>query len=150
MNGVVARNKDIQVLIGVDVDAVAGWLGSYGGGDSPSDIQRGIFAGEVGSPRLLKLLNEQEISSTWFIPGHSLETFPEQMAAVAESGHEIGAHGYSHENPIELTEDQERAVMARSVELITKLTGNAPQGYVAPWWETSERGALLQIGRAHV
>jgi peptidoglycan-N-acetylglucosamine deacetylase len=143
MNGVVARNKDIQVLIGVDVDAVAGWLGSYGGGDSPSDIQRGIFAGEVGSPRLLKLLNEQEIRSTWFIPGHSLETFPEQMAAVAESGHEIGAHGYSHENPIELTEDQERAVMARSVELITKLTGNAPHGYVAPWWETSERGALL-------
>jgi peptidoglycan/xylan/chitin deacetylase (PgdA/CDA1 family) len=135
--------KEIQVLVGVDVDAVAGWLGSYGGADSPSDIQRGMFAGEVGSPRLLTLLQRQGIQSTWFVPGHSLETFPEQMQAVADAGHEIGAHGYSHENPIALTEQQERDVMARSVELITKLTGRAPRGYVAPWWETSERGALL-------
>jgi peptidoglycan-N-acetylglucosamine deacetylase len=135
--------KDIQVLVGVDVDAVAGWLGSYGGGDSPSDIQRGMFAGEVGSPRLLALLNREQITSTWFIPGHSVETFPAQMAAVAEAGHEIGAHGYAHENPVALTEQQERDVMARSVELITKLTGQAPRGYVAPWWETSQRGALL-------
>ena len=138
-----APAKDIQVLVGVDVDAVAGWLGSYGGADSPSDIQRGMFAGEVGSPRLLTLLNREQITSTWFVPGHSLETFPAQMAAVAESGHEIGAHGYAHENPVALTEQQERDVMARSVELISKLTGQPPRGYVAPWWETSERGALL-------
>ena len=135
--------KDVQVLVGVDVDAVAGWLGSYGGADSPSDIQRGIFAGEVGSPRLLTLLERRGIRSTWFVPGHSLETFPDQMKAVADAGHEIGAHGYSHENPIALSEQQERDVMSRSVELITKLTGLAPRGYVAPWWETSERGALL-------
>jgi hypothetical protein len=32
----------------VDIDAVAGWFGSYGGEDSPSDIQRGMFAGKVG------------------------------------------------------------------------------------------------------
>ena len=45
----------IEICIGVDVDAVAGWLGSYGGQDSPNDIQRGMFAGEVGTPRLLRL-----------------------------------------------------------------------------------------------
>ena len=39
--------KEILCSIGVDIDAVAGWLGSYGGEDSPSDIQRGMFAGEV-------------------------------------------------------------------------------------------------------
>ena len=43
---------------GVDVDAVAGWLGSYGGEDSPDDISRGLFAGEVGSPRLLKMFEQ--------------------------------------------------------------------------------------------
>lgn len=48
--------KEIFVSIGVDVDAVAGWLGSYGGEDSPDDISRGLFAGEVGSLRLLDLL----------------------------------------------------------------------------------------------
>ena len=49
--------KEILCGFGVDVDAVAGWLGSYGGEDSPDDISRGLFAGEVGSPRLLKLLH---------------------------------------------------------------------------------------------
>jgi hypothetical protein len=40
--------KEILCGFGVDGDAVAGWLGSYGGEDSPDDISRGIFAGEVG------------------------------------------------------------------------------------------------------
>jgi peptidoglycan/xylan/chitin deacetylase (PgdA/CDA1 family) len=53
-----------------------------------------FFAGEVGSPRLLKLFARLGIKTTWFIPGHSLETFPAEMKAVAEAGHEIGIHGY--------------------------------------------------------
>ena len=36
--------KKIYCAFGTDIDSVAGWIGSYGGGDSPSDIQRGIFA----------------------------------------------------------------------------------------------------------
>lgn len=32
--------KDIKVASGIDVDAVAGWFGSYGGEDSPDDISR--------------------------------------------------------------------------------------------------------------
>ena len=42
--------KEIFVGIGVDVDSVAGQIGSYAGGDSPSDISRGVFASEVGTP----------------------------------------------------------------------------------------------------
>src|ERR1700674_3624893 len=91
--------KEILCGFGVDVDAVAGWLGSYGGEDSPDDIALGRFAGEVGSPRLLKLFGRLGLKTTWFIPGHSIETFPAEMKAVAEGGHEIGIHGYSHENP---------------------------------------------------
>ena len=69
--------KEIFVAYGIDVDAVAGWLGSYGGEDSPCDITRGLFAGEVGSPRLLRMFERWGIKTTWFIPGHSIETFPE-------------------------------------------------------------------------
>ena len=68
--------KEILCAFGVDVDAVAGWLGSYGGEDSPCDITRGLFAGEIGSPRLLKLFDKYDLTPTWFIPGHSIETFP--------------------------------------------------------------------------
>lgn len=66
-----------------------------------------MFAGEVGTPRLLKLFKKYGIKTTWFIPGenvhviarrssltpnlagHSLDTFPEQMAAVRDAGHEM-------------------------------------------------------------
>ena len=129
--------KDILVGFGVDVDAVAGWLGSYGGEDSPDDISRGMFAGEVGSPRLLDLFDKMGLKTTWFIPGHSAETFPEQMKDVATRGHEIGVHGYSHENPIAMTAEQEEAVLDKSIELLTDLAGKRPTGYVAPWWEFS-------------
>jgi peptidoglycan/xylan/chitin deacetylase (PgdA/CDA1 family) len=125
------------MCFGVDVDAVAGWLGSYGGENSPSDIQRGIFAGEVGVPRLLSLFERYSIESTWFVPGHSIETFPREIDAVVAAGHEIGAHGYSHENPVAMSRQQEQDVLEKSVELIRAVSGQAPRGYVAPWWEMS-------------
>ena len=61
--------KDIQVAFGVDVDAVAGMLGSYGGEDSPCDISRGLFSGEVGGPRLIRLFEKYSLPATWFVPG---------------------------------------------------------------------------------
>jgi peptidoglycan/xylan/chitin deacetylase (PgdA/CDA1 family) len=129
--------KEILCGFGVDVDAVAGWIGSYGGEDSPDDISRGLFAGEVGAPRLLKLFERFDIKTTWFIPGHSIETFPKQMEAVAKAGHEIGIHGYTHENPIAMTPAQEEEVLDKCIELVTQLYGKRPTGYVAPWWEFS-------------
>jgi len=129
--------KEIMCAFGVDVDAVAGWLGSYGGADSPLDISRGMFSGEVGSPRLVQLFQRFGIKTTWFVPGHSIETFPKQMQMVADAGHEIGIHGYSHENPISMTPVQEEAVLDKCIELVKKLSGKRPTGYVAPWWEFS-------------
>jgi peptidoglycan/xylan/chitin deacetylase (PgdA/CDA1 family) len=129
--------KEILCAFGVDVDAVAGWLGSYGGENSPDDISRGLFAGEVGTPRLLRLFERYGLRTTWFIPGHSIETFPEQTAQVVDAGHEVGVHGYSHENPIAMTREQEMQVLDRSIELIEKVAGRRPTGYVAPWWEFS-------------
>ena len=129
--------KQILCAFGVDLDAVAGWLGSYGGEDSPDDISRGIFAGEVGTPRLLKLFDRIGVKTTWFIPGHSIETYPDETRMIVEAGHEIGMHGYSHENPIAMSAEQEEAVMVKCIDLITRLCGRRPTGYVAPWWEFS-------------
>jgi len=130
-------SKEIFCAFGVDVDAVAGWLGSYGGEDSPDDISRGMFAGEVGTPRLVNLFKRLGVKTTWFIPGHSIETFPNQTAMVVDAGHEIGIHGYSHENPISMTPEQEEVVLDKCIELVTKVSGRRPTGYVAPWWEFS-------------
>jgi peptidoglycan/xylan/chitin deacetylase (PgdA/CDA1 family) len=137
--------KKIYCAFGTDIDSVAGQIGSYGGGDSPNDIQRGIFATEVGVPRLLRLFKKYDMRTSFYIPGHSLETFPKEMDMIVEAGHEIGAHGYLHENPVAMTPTQEEDVLVKSIELIKGLTGEAPKGYVAPWWEMSAvTAALLQ------
>ena len=129
--------KEILCAFGVDLDAVAGWLGSYGGKDSPDDISRGLFAGEVGTPRLLELFRRHDLRTTWFVPGHSIETFPEQIDAIVAAGHEVGVHGYSHENPIAMSREQETEVLDKCIALVEEVTGRRPTGYVAPWWEFS-------------
>ena len=150
-------NRKILVTVGIDVDAVGGWLGSYNGEDSPGDISRGVFAGEVGVPRLLKLATDRELPVTWFWPGHSIETFPREFDATVAAGHEVGVHGYSHENPIAMTREQETEVLDYCLDLITGRTGRKPVGYVAPWWEFStvtneillERGFLYDHSLMH-
>ncbi|KAG2363173.1 carbohydrate esterase family 4 protein [Suillus spraguei] len=139
-------SREILIGFGVDVDAVAGWLGSYGGEDSPLDISRGMYAGEVGVWRVLKLLDKYNIKATWFIPGHSLETFPNEMAAVRDAGHEIGLHGYSHENPDSLTPEQQRDILDYTYKLLTDFNhGVPPKGSVAPWWQTSKESVALLL-----
>lgn len=139
--------KNIHCGFSVHVDAVAAWLGTFGGADSPHDISRGLFAGEVGSPRLLDLFDRFGIKTSWFIPGHSIETFPAQMQDVVKRGHEVGLHGYSHENPLAMTRKQEEDVLDKCIELINKLSGRKPIGYAAPWWELSQVTAQLLLER---
>ena len=140
--------RQILCAFGVDVDAVAGRLGSYEGEDSPFDISHGMFAGEIGTPRLLKLFDRFGIQTTWFVPGHSLETFPDQSKMIADAKHEIGVHGYSHENPLAMTPEQQEAVLVKCIDLVTKVSRVRPKGYVAPWWEVNETtiGLLLKHG----
>ena len=79
------------------------------------------------------------------------------MKEVHLRGHEIGVHGYSHENPIAMTREQETAVLDKCIGLIKKLTGKKPRGYVAPWWEFSnvtnelllERGIMYDHSLMH-
>ena len=123
---------------GVDVDAAAGWLGSYGGEDSPDDIPRGLFAGKWARHDC-ETVRGAAITYDVVYSRHSIETFPEQMKAVVEAGHEVGIHGYSHENLIAMTPAQEEAVLdpRNASNWWRQLAGKRPTGYVAPWWEFS-------------
>ena len=62
--------------------------------------------------------------------------------------HEIGLHGYSHENPNAMTLQQQKDILAKTFQQLTDFVGKPPTGSVAPWWETSEEGAdlLLEYG----
>lgn len=54
-----------------------------------TEVSRGIFGATVGVDRLLKLWEKYHIETTWFIPAHSVESFPEQMAKIRDAGHEM-------------------------------------------------------------
>lgn len=92
------------------------------------------------------MFDKYNIKTTFFIPGHSLETFPEECKMIVEKGHEIGLHGYSHENPVAMTLEQQTAIMDKCYRLIKEFqNGKPPRGMVAPWWESSQEGAELML-----
>jgi len=133
--------RKIKILLSIDFDAVSGFLGTGASAtNNMADYSSGCFAGQVGVPRLLKLFKKHEISSnvTWFIPGHSMETFPTQTRMILDSGAEIGCHGYAHEGGAQMTESQEREVITKCVELATSLTGSKPRGWRAPLYQIRE------------
>ncbi|KAG6876700.1 hypothetical protein C0993_000981 [Termitomyces sp. T159_Od127] len=69
------------------------------------------------------------------------------MAAVRDAGHEIGLHGYSHENATALNIQQQKDILDHTYDLLTKFNhGVPPKGSVAPWWEVSKQD---HSGMAH-
>ena len=94
------RKRKVQVALSVDFDAISGLLGTgKDEANNKADYSQGFFAGNIGVTRLLKLFKKHDVADkvTWFIPGHSMETFPEATEAIRDSGCEIALHGYSHE-----------------------------------------------------
>ncbi|XHG07307.1 hypothetical protein AWENTII_010461 [Aspergillus wentii] len=134
------RNK-IRIAVSVDLDAVSGWLGTGHHSDNTlADYSAGFFAAQVGVPRLVRMLKKLNLADrcTWFIPGHSAESFPEQVREVVDTGCEIGLHGYAHEGAYQLTVEQERDVLVKCIDIATKLTGKKPVGYRGPLYQVRE------------
>jgi peptidoglycan/xylan/chitin deacetylase (PgdA/CDA1 family) len=102
-----------------------------------------VFGATVGIDRVLKLLDKYSIKATWFVPGHSVESFPSQIRKVVDQGHEIGLHGYTHEFVGMLDEKQQRAVLAKSIQVLTDFCGKKPKGWTAPAWSTSKESVSL-------
>ena len=98
---------------------------------SPTMISRGDF-GVVATERILRLLRKYGIQSTWFIPGHTIESYPRSVATVFEAGHEIGNHGWTHRAPMTLGREAEEEELARGNDAIKRLTGSVRCAAVYP------------------
>ena len=113
------------VCLTFDYDAVSLWI--IRGLTTPGPASRGELSA-FAVPRLLHLLDSKGVLSTWFIPGHTVETYPSVCRDVVAAGHEIALHGYVHELVSSLSPDDERRVFERSHELLSRLTGKNPEG----------------------
>ena len=133
----------LTVALTFDHDAISD---SVRRGDPPVKVSHAEFGPRVGVPRILELLAREEIASTWFVPGHSLVTFGENTDAILAGGHELACHGWFHEDATELSPDEERAILERSVVAVVARTGRPPAGYRAPYWALSP--ATLELVEA--
>jgi peptidoglycan-N-acetylglucosamine deacetylase len=121
----------LTVAITVDHDAISD---SVRRGDSPVKLSHGEFGPRVGAPRLLELFARESVPTTWFVPGHTLVTFPESIEAILRGGHEVATHGWYHEDFAELSRDEQRSVLERSRDEVATATGEVPRGFRAPYW----------------
>jgi peptidoglycan/xylan/chitin deacetylase (PgdA/CDA1 family) len=121
----------LTVALTFDSDAISDGIRR---GDSPVKLSHGEFGPRVGVPRILELLARDAIPSTWFVPGHTLETFPENTAAILGGGHELACHGWYHEDFSVLDAEAQSAILIRSVEAVRKVAGAPPKGFRAPYW----------------
>lgn len=130
------------VCLTFDFDTQSGFIAR--GWDSPTPLSRGEF-GLVGAGRILDLLKERGLPSTWFVPGFTIESHPAACEAVVAGGHEVAHHSWSHVPPAQQSRDEEAEDMARANEAIGKLTGKKARGYRSPSWDLSENTIDLLI-----
>lgn len=98
---------------------------------------------EVAIPRILEMYRNHGITQTFFAPSWCIERYPHLMEAILEDGHELGHHGYIHENPNELSAEDQAYWLERGVETYRNFTGRSPRGFRAPMYNFSESTARL-------
>lgn len=102
--------------------------------DPPVKFSHAEFGVRVGVPRILELLRREEIPSTWFVPGHTLVTFPASIEAILARGHELACHGWYHEDFSELPTGEQEAILEHCVNAVRETAGSSPRGHRAPYW----------------
>jgi len=125
------------VLLTFDFDALSVWLADRAS-VTPAELSRGEYGARVGVPRILRLLAEYALPATFFVPGHTADSFPQVVAQILESGHEVAHHGYGHEDPSAQSADEERRSLERGISVLSRFLGHAPLGYRSPSWDYSE------------
>ncbi len=132
----------VTVVLSFDVDGMAGAV-------DPDRFDLAAAArGEFTVPatdRILQLLRERHLPASFFVPGQTAQAFPDLVNRIVDAGHEIGHHGYAHEDPTTLSPGEEERVLDRGIEALRAIAGVTPSGYRAPCWvHTPDTTSLLR------
>jgi peptidoglycan/xylan/chitin deacetylase (PgdA/CDA1 family) len=131
------NNSRVAVSLSFDVDNATASLAK---GDLGSEvISRGMYGAIDGLPRILNMLDRQSVPASFFIPAVSALLNPEMIPLIlSKKRHEIGVHGWIHENLGSLNDDAEESrLLKQAIETLTKAMGKRPIGYRAPSWAMS-------------
>ncbi len=79
------------------------------------------------TPMLLDELKKRDVKATFFVLGMNAETNYEIVKRMAEEGHVIGNHTYSHKNLFCLKEEAIKKEIMKTNDIIETLTGSSPK-----------------------
>ena len=102
-------------------------------------ISMGRYGPTVAIPRILDTYRRLGIRQSFFIPGWCMETYPEAVETILKDGHEIGHHGWIHEDPIATKGASQEEAFERALDTHTRMTGRAPRGYRAPVYNVTQQ-----------
>jgi peptidoglycan/xylan/chitin deacetylase (PgdA/CDA1 family) len=101
------------------------------------------YGPKVGVHHILDLLDLYEIKASFFIPGRTAELHADTVKEILQRGHDVGHHGYMHERPDSLNDNQEERVLVKGLEVLESITGKRPTGYRSPAWELKPSSPML-------
>ncbi len=104
------------------------------------------YGSRAGVWRLLRLFERYDLPLTMFGVAQAMERNPAVVEAALEAGHEIASHGWRWLNYQNVPEEQERADMARAIEIHTALTGERPLGWYTGRTSPNTRRLVAEEG----
>ena len=108
------------------------------GNRSPGKLSQGQYGNRVAVPRILRVLAENDIPATFFVPAVTAQLYPDEQRRVVAEGHEIGIHSWIHEYNSTLKPAVERDLQFRAADTLESVTGTRPVGIRTPSWDFSE------------
>ncbi len=112
--------------------------------------ERELRVGE-STGRVLEIFEAAGIRGTFFILGWTAERFPDLVRRIAAAGHEIACHGYGHHLLHELSREEIREDIERSLAILRPLSPHPIIGYRAPSFSITAEAAsvLTELGFAY-
>jgi peptidoglycan/xylan/chitin deacetylase (PgdA/CDA1 family) len=108
-------------------------------------ISMGRYGPTVAIPRILDTYRRLGLKQSFFIPGWCMETYPDAVEAILKDGHEIGNHGWIHEDPIVTKGAAQEEAFEKALDTHKRLTGAGPRGYRAPVYNITQQVIDLLI-----
>lgn len=100
---------------------------------SPRRVSYGRYGPTRAVNRLLDLAERKGIPCSYFVPGQIAERYPDLVRRIDAHGHEIGFHGFDHEEHMYTDRSTQEwiDVIHRAQDTFEKIIGKRAVGYVA-------------------